>query len=101
MGAGFTSGSQQCESRTSKLATATHHWIIRCQPLSIELQTHLVPLLGLLWRSVIGVAMSGSVTVVDEASSNSNFLPNPGGEDCRGGTACELVPGVEAYPAVS
>ena len=44
----------------------TYHWIIKWPPLSSELQTHLVPLLGLLYRLVIGVARSGSVMVVGE-----------------------------------
>lgn len=39
---------------------------MRWPPLSIELQTHLVLLLGLLCRSVRGVAISGSVIVVGE-----------------------------------
>lgn len=46
---------------------------------------HLVPLLGLLYRSVQGVARSGSVTVVGEVfasrESESSSVLNRGGDD--------------------
>jgi hypothetical protein len=39
--------------------------------------------------------------VVGEVSSNSNFLPKPGGEDRRAANACELVADLGPYPDVS
>lgn len=63
-----------------------HHWIIKWPPLSIEWQMHRVPLLGLLYRLVIGVAISGSVTVVGDEFNRalrSSSAPKRGGEERR------------------
>lgn len=61
--------------------------------MSMDLQIHLVPLLGLLCRPVLGVARSGSVSVVGDVASpeppRSN-APMPGGEDCRWCMDCDI-----------
>lgn len=54
----------------------------------MELQMHRVPLLGLLKRSVVGVARSGSVIVVGEEALGGQALrsssaPNRGGDERR------------------
>lgn len=54
---------------------------------------HLVPLLGLLYRSVQGVARSGSVKVVGDVfasrESESSSVPNRGGDDCSCAKDCK------------
>ena len=60
---------------------------MRCPPLFLELHTHLVPVLGLFWRSTTGVgAVSGSVILVGELESpahEDSGYPTSGGEDRR------------------
>jgi hypothetical protein len=66
----------------------TYHWIIKCPPLSFELHTHRVPLIGYVWRP-LGVVFCFSAGEL--AASGRRSCRYRGGEDGRLGWTARYV----------